>query len=495
MGLVKDFLDFRSLRKRTRRARRFKFSSAYNAGIIDRISADWQPTKSTPNAAIRHSMRLMRARSHDLAINNDYARRFIGMAKSGIIGPPGIRLMSMTRKQNGEFDTTANDKIEAAFRQWGKKGHCTVDGRLSWIDAQDLFIHELLTSGECIVRKVMGFDGNDFRFALEFLDADDVPIALTDTDRSIILGMELDQWNRPRAYHIRDAKGDQINGHLRTTRVDASEIIHAYVMERPRQFRGVPHMCSSMNRMRMLDAIEEAYVVGTRIAASKMGFLKSENSETEAYTRETASGQREIELAPGVIETIGPDEDFITFDPDYPPTNFDSFKKDLLRGIAGGLNVGYNSLANDLEGVNYSSIRWGGLDERDVWKRLQRFVIEHFCDEVFADWLPFAMTSRQVQLPETRIEKFREISWQPRGFQWVDPDKEAKGKRQQIAMGATTFTKAAAEQGTDFTENIAQLEREMNVAKSHNIDLQINDKSADQRAPQEREGVDEDPEN
>ena len=157
--------------------------------------------------------------------------------------------------------------------------------------------------------------------------------------------------------------------------------------------------------------------------------------------------------------------------------------------------MGYNSLANDLEGVNYSSIRWGGLDERDVWKRLQRFVCEHFCDEVFADWLPFAMTSRQLQLPESRIDKFREVSWQPRGFQWVDPDKEAKGKRQQIAMGATTFTKAAAEQGTDFTENIAQLERELNVAKSHNINLQIDDNSAGQTAPQEREGEDDNPEN
>ena len=47
--------------------------------------------------------------------------------------------------------------------------------------------------------------------------------------------------------------------------------------------------------------------------------------------------------------------DFKAFDPDHPTSQFESFVKSILRQIASGLNVPYNELANDLEGVSYSS--------------------------------------------------------------------------------------------------------------------------------------------
>jgi lambda family phage portal protein len=102
----------------------------------------------------------------------------------------------------------------------------------------------------------------------------------------------------------------------------------------------------------------------------------------------------------------------------------------MLRGIASGLGVAYNGLANDLEGVNFSSIRQGALDEREHWKDLQEWLIECLHQRVFDRWLRYSLLSGQIvteqgaALPARSLEKFARISWQPRRWAWIDPRAE-----------------------------------------------------------------------
>ena len=56
--------------------------------------------------------------------------------------------------------------IEREFANWGKA--CTVDGRLSWVDAQKLFVETVARDGECLIRLVRGYN-NPFGFALQFI--------------------------------------------------------------------------------------------------------------------------------------------------------------------------------------------------------------------------------------------------------------------------------------------------------------------------------------
>ena len=100
--------------------------------------------------------------------------------------------------------------------------------------------------------------------------------------------------------------------------------------------------------------------------------------------------------------------DIKLFDPTHPTSAFSDFHKAVLRGIASGLGVSYASLASDLENVNYSSIRQGALDERDFYRTLQQFAIEHFVEPVFRRWLQASMTSGDLPLPMVKFEKFAE---------------------------------------------------------------------------------------
>lgn len=119
-----------------------------------------------------------------------------------------------------------------------------------------------------------------------------------------------------------------------------------------------------------------------------------------------------------------------TFDPQYPSGEYAGQVKVSLRGIASGLGVAYTSLANDLEGVNFSSIRQGTLDEREHWKELQEWLIESLHEPVFAEWLPRALLAGLIKadgkpLPATNLARYSAVTWQARRWAWIDPRADA----------------------------------------------------------------------
>jgi lambda family phage portal protein len=133
-----------------------------------------------------------------------------------------------------------------------------------------------------------------------------------------------------------------------------------------------------------------------------------------------------MQVEPGMCQELPPGVTFKESNPNYPNGELQIFSKSMLRGIASGLGVAYNSLANDLEGVNFSSIRQGALDEREFWKERQEWFIESFMEPIFELWLPVALLGNRIKIdgnplrPE-KIDKYREVQWQPRRWQWIDP--------------------------------------------------------------------------
>jgi len=125
----------------------------------------------------------------------------------------------------------------------------------------------------------------------------------------------------------------------------------------------------------------------------------------------------------------------------YPNTVFEPFTKAILRRVASGLDVAYNGLANDLEGVNYSSIRAGVLEERDQWTTLQNWFIDAFLEPIYTEWFARAMTAGTITMPNGsalpigKAAKFFAHEWQGRRWTWVDPLKDIEAARLEIKTG------------------------------------------------------------
>jgi lambda family phage portal protein len=146
-------------------------------------------------------------------------------------------------------------------------------------------------------------------------------------------------------------------------------------------------------------------------------------------------------------------------DPRFPTSTTKEFTQTILRDIASGLLVQYPSLANDLEGVNFSSIRAGLVDERDMWRVIQAWFITDFLEPIYFAWLRMALltTLKDITLTADQIEM---VEWRPRGWEWVDPLKDADATVLKLGNGLSTYTKELGAQGMSFEDTMDDRARE-----------------------------------
>jgi lambda family phage portal protein len=469
-------------RKKNKGLPNIRLRNQFAAAKHDRLTAGFRGFTASQDTMIHGGLATMRARSRQLAANNDYAKRYFQLCRSNVIGSQGIRLQARaifeTPDGMQESDEAANNQIERAWRDWSKKKNCSVDGRLSLLDVMQLAAENAAKDGEVFIRIIKGKSAkNKYNFALQMLEADHIDETLNDTlsnGNVIRMGIECNEWNRPVAYHVRTRHpGDTLSyataKYSERIRIPATEMIHLYRPDRISQSRGMPWLISAMIRLKMLGAYEENEVVAAAVAAAKMGFFISEDGAS--YTGDDRDDDGVIsEAEPGIFEQLPAGVKFESFDPQHPTAGFGAFIKAMLRGVASGLGVSYNSLANDLEGVNFSSIRQGALEERENWKMFQVWIIEHLLQPLYEQFLLINLTSQVIPLPLERIEEFNDVVWRPRGWSWVDPLKEVKSYREANEAGYKTAQDIASEQGADIEEVYAQLAREKRLREKYGLE-------------------------
>ena len=438
---------------------------SFSAGTINRLTADWSTDSSTPNSDVYADLNKLRSRSRGLVQNNGYAKKYIGLVTANVVGKNGIQLQAMSKDANDKYDTMANDQIEAAWMKWSKQ--CDVTGTMSWVDFQTQAIGATAQDGEVIIRMVKSYD-NDFGFALQMIEADQLDVNLNDERRNIVMGIELNAFGRPVAYHI--TKGHPSSNMYRSehVRIPAEEIIHLYRPLRVGQVRGVPWMHSSMSALNMLDRYEEAELTAARVAAGKMGFYKTPTGN-EYSTGITEDNDVIMEVEPGTFEEMPAGWEFQTFDPTHPTSAYEAFTKNVLRSVASGLGVSYESLSNNRSDVNYSSIRQGALEERDNWRVLQTWLSERLSDRVYKEWLPLAMLTGELNLPLSKTAKFEDVTWIGRGFQWIDPSKDAQANILLAKEGLKSHKEIVGEQGKNIADVYAQIAKEKDAREKLGI--------------------------
>ena len=130
-----------------------------------------------------------------------------------------------------------------------------------------------------------------------------------------------------------------------------------------------------------------------------------------------------------------------------------------------------------MEAVNYSSARVGLAEERDIWRGLQLFVVNHFCREIFGDWSQAAWL--EGLLPNVTARQFQEIQnplFRARGWSYVDPEKEVAATSDALENKLTTWTDALAERGMDLVEHLETLSYEQKLAAKYGVELKISSK-------------------
>jgi lambda family phage portal protein len=296
------------------------------------------------------------------------------------------------------------------------------------------------------VRKIKRpFGGSKIPFALEVIEADRLmdqfQTARAPNGNSIRMGVEVDEWSRPVAYWLYPTHPGDYNfasfQPSRFIRVPAEEIIHLYVMDRMPQTRGVPWFHATLKRLNNMAGYEEAEIVAARASANIVGFVKSPEA---AAGDEVQNAQRIIDSEPGTFKQLLPGEDFVGFNPSRPNSQLEPFMRFMLRSCAAGIGVSYESLSRDYSQSNYSSSRLALLDDRDLWRVLQGFVIRNFRNEIHRDWMEAAVLCGELAFPDfySNRAKYAAVRFKPRGWSWIDPTKEVTAYRLAVRSGFMT---------------------------------------------------------
>jgi lambda family phage portal protein len=449
----------------------------FDAGESDRLTASWGSQPLTADQVVQRNHRTLVARSREQVSNNDYARAFIRMCVQNIVGPAGVTLQAQAKDASGKLDELANQALELMWRDWGKPQHCDITGRQSFRALCESAVRAAARDGEFFFRKIGGRQAGKWRFALQQIDALRCPADYDkqlNAGRFVRAGIEYTEFGKPVAYYFTttDPSQAEYSYHSRPLeRIPADQIIHGYVADMVGQKRGLPWMATGLWRMKMLDGFEKSALVNARVSAAKGGFFEWE----EGYGPEQNEDEElYMDAEPGSFQELPAGVRFKEWNPQYPSGEFMPFHKTMLRGIASGMGVAYNNLASDLEGVNFSSIRQGTLEEREHWKGMQQWLIEQLIQPVWDELLPVALLvgvplTAGGNLKPERLTKYQQVNWQPRRWSWVDPraDVDAAIKSKNSLLQSPS--QIMQEQGKDPTDTWRQWARDIEAMRAAGI--------------------------
>lgn len=451
----------------------------YAMGRPGRTTAGWGTSTTSEDTELSSSLRTARNRGRELTRDAAYAKRAKRIIQNNVVGS-GIGLQAKVETSRGRLSDRINDDIEEVWEEWCQASHCHTGQSLHFADFERQIMGQVFEAGEVFVR-LHRFKRGDSRvpLALEVIEAERIADEFQPGPNApgahIRMGVEVDQFGAPLAYWIRTRHPGEL--HLQTHEVDqiervlAEDIIHLRHIDRWPQTRGIPWMHTVGRKLNDMDGLTEAEVTAARGSACYMGFIEPPADNSSSFESEPeADGSMQEELEPAVIHKLNPGEKFNGYAPTRPNTQLDPFMRMMLREVASGTDVSYESLSRDYSQSNYSSSRLALLDDRDTWRMLQQWFIRSFRKRVHKLWLQQAVLARaivSINIEEYALNprKFEAVCFKPRGWSWIDPTKEVEAYEQAIDNGFTTVSAVIAQtgDGRDLEDVLKERKRELEL--------------------------------
>lgn len=469
--------------------------SAFKSAETNRLNSHWQAWSGDLNTWLRTQLPTLRNRSRSLVANNPHASSALGVLTNYVIGTgmmPQASVRKMVKKTvNGEDRLEAvemdawNDYADDLFSEWAQNVDlsCTPDNPGNWYDLQAMAMRRWFEDGEAFIRTRAVKAWPTVPFACEFLMPEWLDEGVTrndETGNDIVMGIEIDKYARPVAYHFKSATGDGVTlASPKTIRVPANEILHIFIRHQPRQLRGIPPMVAVMERFFNLDEYAEFELISAKIAACFGAFITSPpgdsgtvvSSDGKTTQVKDAEGNVMTTLEPGLIGKL-PDGYGVTFaQPQKPGTTFGMFTEYHQRSVGAGIEFGlsYEALTRDTSKSNFAGGRLSQLMDFQTFRTLQTIMANKLIRPIRRRWLESAINSGALSAPGYFLPTPGPEFWQrcdvlTSGWPWgINPLQEVNASRSSMRAGITTLADEAAYLGRNWKAQLrlkAKIDRE-----------------------------------
>lgn len=431
---------------------------------------------SSADAEIHLSLTQLRARSRQMVRDSAYAKRARTVIVDNVIGS-GIGMQAQVKtSRDGELFERVNSDIEAAWCEWSCAEYCHTGGVMHFNDLERAAMGQVVDAGEAFIRlHRRPFGDSAVPLALELIEAErvahDVQPGATGDNVTVRMGVEIDEFNRPVAYWIRQQHPGDIRQRAGATdryeRVPAADILHVYIADRWPQTRGEPWFHTVLRKLDEMNEYTSLEVQAARGSAAYFATIETPEESSPLANTEDETSAKVMDLEPMTVQELAPGEKLEFHTPNRPNSALDPFMRAMLREVASGIGVSYESLSRDYSQSNYSSSRLSLLDDRDRWRTLQKWWIRSFRERLHEVWLGQAVMARaipsvSIQAYALDMERFEAVKFKPRGWMWVDPTKEVEAYKEARRAGFISTTDIIAQTGggTDVEDVISDIKRE-----------------------------------
>jgi lambda family phage portal protein len=326
-------------------------------------------------------------------------------------------------------------------------------------------------------------------------------------------GVQMTKWGFPLAYKM-DLRLQQWDVELPEVvpardRIGRKQVLHVYD-GLAGQVRGITPMASALKVIRQFENLSDATLQTSLLQTIFAATLQSEAPTQDVLQAlqdddeqgvgggsidgllDAKAGWYEgakIDLGRhGKIAHLFPGEELKFNNAVSPNDNYEAFAKMLLREIARGLGITFETLTGDYTGASYSSVRMATSETWPTTLYRRKHIAAPVCQEVYRGWLDEQIEAGEIQFPGG-IDAFREKADAATKCDWRGPPKPQaddlktmKAHEGYRGMGVMTDEQICAELGHDWEDVYEQRQREMELRKK----LGLPEGNVDQAATDDR---------
>jgi lambda family phage portal protein len=460
----------------------------------------------SPKLDIDYNNHELRSRSRMLCMSSPLAASAIRILRTNVVGVgiiPKPRLNLDILRMEPEQAFILQRQIETEWKLWAEsKAACDATGMNDFYELQQLAYRAYRESGDtfCLFQWAEPTAGNPYSLRLHLLEADRICTPAGKFTRGgwsctegtnpannnpIYDGVEVDRiTGRAVAYwicnkHPYDYTEMAAREWERVEAIGAEtalpNILHVMESERPGQYRGVPILAATMERILQINRFGEAVVSTAVMHAKQTMIIETEADPTrnpfdrdleEEETEERAqTSAADIAIGTGAVNVLKPGEKMTAFNPAQPTSTYESFIRASGMEIGAAIEIPRGQLMKDFNS-SYSATRGELLEFHKYVKMNQQWFIADFCRPIYERWFTEAVARGRIKAPGffgdpiTRAA-YMGCEWIVPSFGQIDPTKEVQALKAAVDNGWTS-NEAAARQynGSDFYHNAIQLGRE-----------------------------------
>lgn len=382
---------------------------------------------------------------------------FSGILDRGCDNIIGSNFSFIPDTGDSELNKTAKEYIKGRM----KKEVCDAAGVMDFTQILKTTVREIWVGGDTLlVKRSNG--------SAQAVEGDQIVSPQTKAaGKRIVLGVELNDVNRPVAFYVkgRKSKGDfgSIQPTADSSRVPAANAIFTAYRKRFGQTRGVPFLAAilaSFDRTNnYIDYESLAAEINSMLAwaltkkESGEGAIPGvdDNDETES------SFEKVQKLEAGMILELLEGEDLKMIGAERPGDNFTPFTTTMLRIIGVGIGYPLELLLLDFSNTNFSAARASLGEGRRMFRGWQKFI----GDSVAMPWYSWQIARgiASGELP-ARAELFNARPQWP-AWEYINPLLSAKGNDIAIKSHTKTISQCIREIGGDPDEVFAEMAEDM----------------------------------